>query len=154
MHIFRTFSEEKKAYFVAKAIVETRKHTPILTTGQLVTLIEESSFDPKSKTRIFQALRMEVNSELSVIETALSDAVDMLESGGRLSVISFHSVEDRCVKQTLQQYTKDIADPVTGQPSVPRSLKKVTKKPIVPTDAEIQTNPRARSAKLRVVEKI
>jgi 16S rRNA (cytosine1402-N4)-methyltransferase len=78
----------------------------------------------------------------------------MSESGSRIEVITFHSLEDRLVKQTFQKYTHDIPDEVTGKTKIPKILEKIQKKPIIPTDEEISRNPRSRSAKLRVVEKL
>ena len=142
--IFREFGEDKRAYFLAKAIVEARKKKPITTAAELAALVESkvpARFRGKihPATRIFQALRMETNSELENLRTVLPAASQLLLSGGRLVVVSFHSGEDRIVKH----FFKDN-----------ESLKILTKKPLVPTEGEEQSNPRARSAKLRAAAKI
>lgn len=153
-HIFYAYGEEPKTRFIVDAIIKARKTKPLETTGELATLIEEASYDPKSKLRVFQALRMEVNDELGVIEDALEDIITLSQKGSRIEVITFHSLEDRLVKQVFQKYTHDIPDEITGKTKIPKILEKVQKKPIIPTDAEISENPRSRSAKLRVVEKL
>jgi 16S rRNA (cytosine1402-N4)-methyltransferase len=153
LEIFRDYGEEPKAYFVAKAIVERRKTTPILTTKDLLSVIEASSFDPKSKVRVFQALRIAVNDEFGSIESSLAQAVKLLAPEGRLAAITFHSLEDRLVKTACKAYERDVPDPVTGRALVEAQLKRVFKKPVEPSEEEIQNNPRSRSAKLRVYEK-
>lgn len=129
-----------------------------------VKAIVESVFPDKRRdtngllARVFQAIRMEINGELYQIEKSISDAVKCLKSGGRLVVMSYHSVEDRCVKETVAQFEKDCICP-EGLPICQcggnhRLLKKVNRKPILPTAAEIARNSRARSAKLRVYERV
>lgn len=152
--IFYDFWEEPKTRFIVDAILEARAIKPIETTKELANIIEKSSFDQKSKLRVFQALRMEVNNELWVIKTALDSVIPLLQKEGRICVITFHSLEDRLVKQVFTQYHTDIRDEFTGQTKIPKILEKVHKKPLIPTDTEISENPRSRSAKLRVVEKI
>ncbi|MBN2854099.1 16S rRNA (cytosine(1402)-N(4))-methyltransferase RsmH [Patescibacteria group bacterium] len=144
--IFREYGEEKQAYRIAKKIVETRKKKKIKTTADLCALIEEIiPLRPWSKihpaTKVFQALRMETNKELEVLTEALEKAEKRLKRGGRLVVVSFHSGEDRIVKNFLKN-RKGI------------SFKILTKKPLGPEVSEINNNKRARSAKLRVAEKI
>ena len=151
--ILKDYGEESKAFFIAKAIVDARKKSPITTTGELVQIIEQSSFDKKSPVRVFQALRIELNQEFAHIEESLQKAVRLLALNGRIAVISFHSLEDRVVKQTFAQFEKDEIDDFTGQTKKPAVLKRVNKKPILPTEEEIQNNPRSRSAKLRIVQK-
>jgi 16S rRNA (cytosine1402-N4)-methyltransferase len=153
-HIFYTYGEEPKTRFIVDAIIKARKIKPIETTTELAKLIEASSFDQKSKLRVFQALRMEVNNELGVTEEALDDMIHLLDKGWRIEVITFHSLEDRLVKQIFHKYTHDIPDEFTGKTKIPKILEKIHKKPIIPTEEEISQNPRSRSAKLRVVEKI
>jgi 16S rRNA (cytosine1402-N4)-methyltransferase len=107
--------------------------------------------------RVFQAIRMEVNGEIAQIEDGLKAAVTALKAGGRLCVLSYHSVEDRAVKETVAAFEKDCVCP-PGQPvctcgSANRKLRKVLRKPALPTEAELAANPRSRSAKLRVLEK-
>jgi len=143
--IFREYGEEKQAYRIAKAIIEARKKKRLKTTTDLITIIE-TAVPPRyfhkinPATRIFQALRMETNEELKVLEETLPIAVELLAPGGRLVVVSFHSGEDRIVKRFFRAATAN--------------LKIITKKPLIPTVEETVTNPRSRSAKLRVAEKI
>jgi 16S rRNA (cytosine1402-N4)-methyltransferase len=142
--IFQEYGEEKHAYQIAKAIVRARQEKSIKTTGDLVAIIEKTiPFRYRSKihpaTRVFQALRMETNEELTSLLEVLPDALSLLKPKGRLVVVSFHSGEDRIVKRFFK-----------GEDSV----KILTKRPLIPTDSETEANPRARSAKLRVAEKI
>jgi 16S rRNA (cytosine1402-N4)-methyltransferase len=143
--IFHLYGEEKNSYAIAKAIVEAIKKKPIEKTGDLVPIIKAlkhkniKTIHPATK--VFQALRIAVNNELEVLRQALPQAVEVLASGGRLAVISFHSLEDRIVKQ----YFRSIENTL---------VKVVTKKPVVPSREEIRKNPRSRSAKMRVVEKL
>lgn len=141
------YAEERFARRIAKKIVEVRAKTPIETTFQLVEVVKSAlpgaakrgKTNPATKT--FQALRIAVNDELSVLETFITDAFTLLAPGGRLAIITFHSIEDRIVKLRF----KELASAELGQ--------LVTKKPIVPSAEELNTNPRARSAKLRIIEK-
>ncbi|MEJ5339671.1 MAG: 16S rRNA (cytosine(1402)-N(4))-methyltransferase RsmH [Aquificaceae bacterium] len=138
--IFREYGEEPYARRVARAIVLARSKKPIETTGELVKVV--TSVLPyrggriHPATRVFQAIRMEVNQELKSLETALYKTLEFLRSGGRLVVISFHSLEDRLVKNFIKDH-----------------LKPLTKKPIRPTMEEVRINPASRSAKLRAGEK-
>jgi len=142
--ILRTYGEEKFAGRIAAAVVEARKRGPITGTQQLVDVI--GSCVPATyrngrlhfATRTFQALRIAVNDELGSVKVVLPELVDLLESGGRLGVISFHSLEDRIVKQTFRELAK------AGKIDI------VTKRPIIASEDEARHNPRARSAKLRV----
>lgn len=154
LRVLREYGEEPKAFFIAKAVVAKRKAHPLKTTADFLQVIEESSFDPKSKVRAFQAVRIAVNDEFGSIESSLAQAVELLVPGGRLSVITFHSLEDRLVKTALAEFTKDVPDPLTGMPLVKAALKKVHKKPLEPSEEEVKNNPRSRSAKLRVCEKV
>lgn len=141
------YGEERYARRIAKRIVEARVSAPIQTTGDLVAIIEEAVPQTYTRgkihpaTRTFQALRIVVNDELQALEEALGKAVHLLKSGGRLAVISFHSVEDRVVKQTLRRFAQEERGLVH------------TKKPITPSAEEVSENPRARSAKMRVFGK-
>jgi 16S rRNA (cytosine1402-N4)-methyltransferase len=153
--IFR-YGEERFSRQIAKAIVEAR---PLQTTGQLATVIE--TVKPARKrlhpaTQTFQALRIEVNKELDHLKEVLPQAVANLKAGGRIAVISFHSLEDRIVKEYFHRESMDCLCP-PKQPICTcghkATLKEVTKKPIAPGVAEIKANPRARSAKLRIAEK-
>lgn len=152
--IFREYGEERLSREIAKAIVSGRKDHSIETVGDLVNIILDTyRHKLKSKapvpwvgglhpaTKIFQALRMVVNDELGVVEQVLPQAIQTLSPGGRLAVITFHSLEDRIVKH----YFKSQED---------KTIRIITKKPIVASDGEAEKNPRARSAKLRVVERI
>jgi len=140
--IFRQFGEERFSARIAQRVVRERKMVRITTTTQLADVVA-SAVPARGKihpaTKVFQALRMEVNDELSHIEKGLGDAIGLLKSGGRIAVISFHSLEDRLVKQLFK-----------GRDD----LGLINKKVIRPSDEETSENPRARSAKLRVAEKI
>jgi 16S rRNA (cytosine1402-N4)-methyltransferase len=151
------YGEEPRARRIAKLIVQAR---PIETTTQLAEIVKQayhghSRIHPA--TRTFQALRIAVNDELSVLEEALPCALQALRPGGRLAVISFHSLEDRIVKEYFRRESKDrINPPYERIHEVERkaTLKEVNRKPITPDEKEIRENPRARSAKLRVAEKL
>lgn len=140
--IFYEYGEERRSRQVAKAIVEARKRKRIRTTGELVEIIKPVAQRGKlhPATLVFQALRIEVNDELGQLERGLKAAMKKLCPGGRMAVISFHSLEDRIVKNSL----RDAKD----------QLKVLTKKPIGPSVEEIRVNPRSRSAKLRAGEAI
>ncbi len=161
--VIRDYSEEKWASRISKFIVEARKEKEIKTTGQLVDIIKAAvpaaarREGPHPAKRTFQALRIAVNRELDVLAEALEQAVRCLEPGGRLAVITFHSLEDRIVKDKIVNWLGKCTCP-PGFPvctcGAQAQVKQITKKPIIPSDEEIESNPRARSAKLRVVEKI
>ncbi len=142
------FGEERAARRIARAIVERRRSQPFTRTADLAALVARAVGGRHGRihpaTRTFQALRIAVNQELDRLATALPIAVDLLAPGGRLAVISFHSLEDRIVKQFLRAEA-------TG--ATPR-LVVISKKPLVATSAEVASNPRARSAKLRIAERI
>lgn len=152
--IFFQYADEKKAPFIARAIVEARKSEDIVSTYQLVRIISEASFDKKSPLRVFQALRIAVNNEFWHIIDSLTQAVEHLRIGGKIAIITFHSIEDRLVKQFFSPLLEGVQDEITGQIVIPPKYKKYNKKPIVPTEDEIIHNPRSRSAKLRVYERI
>jgi len=152
------YGEERYSRRVARAIVQAR---PIRQTGELAQIIERAV--PRSRerihpaTRTFQALRIAVNYELGALERTLPQAVSLLKPGGRLAVISFHSLEDRIVKNFMREEARDCICP----PEAPRCvcdhkprLKIITRKPITATDEEVERNPRARSAKLRIAERV
>jgi 16S rRNA (cytosine1402-N4)-methyltransferase len=152
------YGEEPRSRQIARAIVEAR---PIDTTVQLAEVISRAlgrrrgALHPATLT--FQALRIAVNQELESIERALPDAVHALAPGGRLAVITFHSLEDRIVKRFLQQESRDCICPSEYpicQCAHVRTVRLVTRKPMVPSAAELAANPRSRSAKLRVAEKL
>ena len=151
------YGEERDSRRIARAIVKAR---PLHTTRELVAIIEAVSPRRGDRihpaTRTFQALRIAVNEELASIEEVLPQAVTNLKSGGRLAVISFHSLEDRIVKEFFREQSKDLVNPPYEQiykEERKAMLKEVNRKPITPSDEEIKNNPRARSAKLRIVEK-
>jgi len=158
--VFREFGEERHAGRVARRIVQERDRAAITTTLRLAEIV--SSVVPKGKsrihpaTRVFMALRIAVNGELERLEEALLAAIDSLVSGGRLAVITFHSLEDRIVKRTFARLAKGCVCPpklpicVCGKKA---HVKPITKKPIMPSEAETERNPRARSAQLRAVQK-
>lgn len=157
--IFYKYAEEKFSKSIANNICKNR---PINSTLQLVDVIKKSVPTKYALTRhpervIFQAIRIEVNRELSVLERVLPDAISILNSGGRISVITFHSLEDRIVKQVFKKYS-DIDDLVKGLPVIPDEykplIKLVNKKPILPSDDECKENSRSKSSKLRIIEKI
>lgn len=145
--IFR-FGEERYSRRIAEAIARARRTEPIKTTGELKAIVLRAM--PKSKnwqkihpaTRTFQALRIAVNSELDALEEGLVKGIDVLREGGKVCVISFHSLEDRIVKNIFKEFAKQAV------------LRIVTKKPITPKEEELKINPRSRSAKLRVALKV
>jgi 16S rRNA (cytosine1402-N4)-methyltransferase len=151
------YGDERASRRIAQAIVKAR---PLQTTLQLAAVIE--SVLPRRgrvhpATRTFQALRMAVNQELERVENVLPQAVAALRSGGRLAIISFHSLEDRIVKEYFRAESKDLVNPPYEQiyeVEKKATLKEINRKVIIPGEAEIKANPRARSAKLRVVEKL
>lgn len=160
--IIRDYGEEKKWRLAARAIVHARQQQPILTTSQLAEVLKSAlgHFSKKAIhpcTLTFQALRICVNKELDVLENFLSKSMEALNPKGRLAVISFHSLEDRIVKNQMRFAASDKWDTV-GIGGIFRDkdplVELVTKKPLIATDEECEKNPRSRSAKLRVVEKI
>ena len=157
------YGEERWARRIAAFIVREREKAPIKTTGQLVDIIKAAipasarRKGPHPAKRTFQALRIEVNDELGILERAVKDGVDLLKSGGRICVITFHSLEDRKIKNIF----RELENPCTCPPKAPACvcgkkpvIRAVTRKPVVPDKEEIQQNPRARSAGLRVAEKL
>lgn len=160
--IFREYGEERQARRVARSIVAARKEAPVVTTGDLRRIIRrakggrsrrEGRVDPA--TRVFQALRIEVNQELAGLEKLLEQAIALLDQDGRLVVISYHSLEDRLVKHTLRDLARGEVDPVTGRTrSETRAIELLTGKPVRPSQEEIDSNPRARSARLRAARRL
>lgn len=157
------YGEERFSSRIASNIVRERERAPIKTTGELVEIIKssipfaarEGGHHPAK--RSFQAIRIEVNAELDVIAPAIRSAVSLLNKGGRIAIITFHSLEDRIVKQTFASLAegctcpKDFPICVCGKKP---TVKVITRKPILPTKEELEQNPRSRSAKLRVAEKL
>jgi len=156
--ILWNYGEEKASGKIAREIENVRAENPIKTTGDLADIVKKFTperFHNKACSRVFQAIRIHVNRELDVLEIALEQTMKMLKPGGRLAIISFHSLEDRIVKKFIKDKTTDCICP----PEFPicncdhRALvKNVTRKPILPSEEELKTNNRSRSAKLRVVE--
>ena len=156
--LLRKYGEEIHSRQIARRVIQKR---PIQTTGELAYIIEQAVGGRRGKihpaTRTFQALRIAVNHEMQNLESALKQAVSLLGFGGRLAVISYHSLEDRIVKQLLQRESRDCICPpeviqcVCGHKA---SLKIITRKIIYPSLAEIEMNPRSRSAKLRAAERV
>ncbi|MFC4409306.1 16S rRNA (cytosine(1402)-N(4))-methyltransferase RsmH [Chungangia koreensis] len=163
VRIFYRYGEEKFSKQVARKIEEARKKKAIETTFELVDLIKEGIPAAARRTgghpakRIFQAIRIAVNDELGAAEDSLTDALTLLKVGGRISVITFHSLEDRLCK-TIFKEASSLPELPPGLPVIPEGmepkLKLITRKPIVPSDDEIEMNNRARSAKLRIAERI
>ena len=160
--IFYKYGEDKFSNNIAKKIVEYRATKPIETTLELVEIIKSAvpikfRLDKHPARQIFQAIRIEVNHELDELEPALEQALDLLKVGGRVCVITFHSLEDRIVKNYFKEKC-EIDDRVKGMPNIPNEylpdFRLVSNKAIVPSNEELNDNPRARSSKLRVIERI
>lgn len=154
------YGEEKRARVIARKIIQERKQRPIKTTLQLAELIKETvkgKYKTHPATQTFQALRIYVNDELDVLESTLHQAVEVMKKDGHIAVISYHSLEDRIVKNTFRYYTKNCIcsnELVVCQCNFQKKLYLLTKRPIIPSGIEVQENPRARSAKLRVAKRI
>ncbi|MBB1294682.1 16S rRNA (cytosine(1402)-N(4))-methyltransferase RsmH [Pseudoalteromonas sp. SR41-4] len=162
VHVIKTYGEEKFGRRIAHKVLEVRAHTPITTTKQLADLVDEAvPVKDKFKhpaTRTFQAIRIYINSELEEIQTALQAALGVLKPGGRLVVISFHSLEDRIVKQFIKKQSKGVALP-RGLPLTDAQINKnltlkAVGKAIKPSQAEVDRNPRSRSSVLRVAQRL
>ena len=160
--IFLKYGEDKFSNNIAKKIVEYRTTKKIETTLELVEIIKTAvpmkfRIDKHPARQIFQAIRIEVNHELDVLEPALNQALDLINVGGRIAVITFHSLEDRLVKNIFREKCK-IDEKLKGLPNIPEEylpdFKLVENKAIVPSEEELEKNPRARSSKLRVIERV
>ncbi|MCI8588636.1 MAG: 16S rRNA (cytosine(1402)-N(4))-methyltransferase RsmH [Bacilli bacterium] len=160
--IFFQYGEEKYSNSIARGIVRAREEKKIETTLQLVEIIKHSVPEKYSREKhparkVFQAIRIEVNHELEILEQSLKDASCMLKVGGRLCVITFHSLEDRIVKNLFRSLT-EIDSKVKGLPNIPEEYlpdyRLVTTKPISPSNLELEENARSRSSKLRIIERI
>ena len=158
--IFFKYGEERNSRKIAKEICSRRKDTRIETTLQLVEIITRvipSINQNKTLSRIFQSLRIYINDELGVLKTFLDESVTLLKKGGRIVIISYHSLEDRIVKETFKYETLDCICPKeypVCKCDKERRLRILTKKPVIPSPEEIAQNPRARSAKLRAAERV
>ena len=159
--VIKNYGEERWAKRIAEFIVNTRENKKIETTGELVSVIKAAvpkgarQDGPHPAKRTFQALRIEVNGELTVLEQTVRDAADVLAEGARMGIIAFHSLEDRIVKNTFRQLESGCTCPPEfpvcvcgGKPKI----RIITRKPLLPSEEEISENPRARSAKLRIAE--
>ena len=161
-HIIRDYGEDKFAKNIAKHIVAARKKAPIETTGQLVEIIRQSipmKFQKMSghpAKRTFQAIRIELNHELEVLKDSLDDMIDLLNPGGRICIITFHSLEDRIVKAAFRKNENPCTCPSDFPVCVCGKVSKgsiITRKPILPSEEEMETNSRSKSAKLRIFER-
>jgi 16S rRNA (cytosine1402-N4)-methyltransferase len=161
--VIQDYGEERWAKRIANFIIRERKNKPIVTTGELVTIIKNAipaaarRKGPHPAKRTFQAIRIEVNNELGILEQTIRDISELLNDGGRIGIITFHSLEDRIVKNVFKDLSKKCKCPPEypvcrcgGKPT----LRTITKKPIIPSEWELEKNPRSRSAKLRVAEKV
>lgn len=161
--IFFRYGEEKFSKQIAREIERVREKQAIETTGELVDIIKTAIPAPARRNgghpakRVFQAIRIAVNDELSVVEESLEQAIELLNLNGRISVITFHSLEDRIVKTMFKEYSS-VKDLPPGLPIIPEEfqpeMKVVTRKPILPSEKELEENNRSRSAKLRIAERI
>lgn len=161
--IIFNYGEERWARRIAEFIVEERSNSPIETTLELVSVIKKAipkkvrmeGHHPAKKT--FQAIRIEVNRELDVLQNSIEKMVGLLNPGGRLAIITFHSLEDRIVKEAFKDLYKDCICPLHLPQCIcdkKREIEIITRKPIVASKDEVSANPRSRSAKLRVAEKL
>ncbi len=158
--VFKEYGEEKRARFLARRIADRRKEKEIKSSNDFIDIVK-GLYRPndlnKNLSRLFQALRIEINNELENLKIGLKDSVEALAIGGRLLVISYHSLEDRIVKNFFREASRQCNCP-PGFPEcmcgAVESLKLITRKPMIPSDDEIKRNVRARSAKLRIAERI
>lgn len=160
--IFFKYGEEKYSSSIARAIVKYRENKKIETTLELVEVIKsampmKAKRDKHPARKVFQAIRIEVNHELDILDKAIRDSLDLLDINGRLAIITFHSLEDRIVKNIFKEVTH-IDERVKGLPNIPEeylsNFKLVNNKAIIPSDTELDNNNRSRSAKLRIIERI
>lgn len=160
--IFFKYGEEKYSSSIARTIVKYRENKKIETTLELVEIIKsampmKAKRDKHPARKVFQAIRIEVNHELDILDKAIRDSLDLLDINGRLAIITFHSLEDRIVKNIFKEVTH-IDERVKGLPNIPEeylsNFKLVNNKAIIPSDMELDNNNRSRSAKLRIIERI
>lgn len=156
--MFKFYGEIDNAFKLSQLIIKARQQNVINTTNELITVIKSCTpkfEEHKYLAKVFQALRLEVNQELMVLEECLTQCTELLVSGGRLVIISYHSLEDRLVKNIIKTgNTNGVEQKDIIYGTVKKVYKNLTSKPILPTNEEIAINTRARSAKLRVAEKI
>ena len=159
--VIRNYGEERFAFQIAKKVVAARRERPVVTTGEFAALVRSAvrTREPgqDAATRSFQALRIHINQELRQLEVALPQAVDLMRPGGRLVVISFHSLEDRIVKNFMRE--QSVADDLPKDlplraDQLPKARLRLVGKPVRPSPSEVEANPRARSAVMRVAEKL
>ena len=162
LNIFYKYAEEPRSKDIVRGIINARKNKEITRTLELVEIIRNSIganyfYKKHPEREIFQALRIEVNHELQAIEIALPEAIKRLKKGGRICVITFHSLEDRLVKHIFKKYS-EVPEFFKGMPDIPLEyqplIKLINKKPIIPSDKELVENSRSKSAKLRIIERI
>ena len=162
LNIFYKYAEEPRSKDIVRGIINARKNKEITRTLELVEIIRNSVganyfYKKHPEREIFQALRIEVNHELQAIEIALPEAIKRLKKGGRICVITFHSLEDRLVKHIFKKYS-EVPEFFKGMPDIPLEyqplIKLINKKPIIPSDKELVENSRSKSAKLRIIERI
>jgi 16S rRNA (cytosine1402-N4)-methyltransferase len=159
--LFRRYGEEPRARAAARGIAAAREQAPIETTARLAEVVSRALGGRRGRlhpaTRVFQALRIEVNDELGALRAGLREAIDLLAPGGRLAVIAFHSLEDRLVKEAFRRHAGRMVALQQGgerwEGEEPR-LKEICRKPVFAGEEEVQANPRARSARLRVAERM
>ncbi len=158
--VLKQYGEEPLAARISKAIIRERDRGPISRTAQLARIVSDAVPDRQRKrhpaTRTFQAIRIYINDELDALRAALDASIDLLRSGGRLCVISFHSLEDRIVKRFMRDQSRE-SEAWRGMPDIPESERppfRIVGKPIAPDVEETSTNPRARSARLRIAERL
>jgi 16S rRNA (cytosine1402-N4)-methyltransferase len=159
--LFLRYGEEPMSRSIAKALIAARGKRRITTTGELSGVVRSvqgrRDLVIKTLARIYQALRIEVNDELGVLKKALEDGIESLSPGGRMAVISYHSLEDRIVKQFFAARAREDWGPkgvALREPIQKATVALITRKPLLAGEDEVQRNPRARSAKLRVIEKL
>ena len=153
--LFQEYAEVQKAHLLVRGIIDAREKSPLQSSSDLVSIVEET-YGFKAKRvlpQIFQALRIAVNDEMEALKILLEHGPLLLKPNGRMGIISYHSLEDRMVKQRFRALTQATKDPITGADLAPASFTLLTKKALQPTLEEVESNPRSRSAKLRIIQK-
>ena len=157
LSLLRTYTDLKRPHAVAKAIVKARENTPIDTTMRLTEAVKETMNprqEKKELAQVFQALRIEVNQEMTALRRLLQAAAAELRAGGRLAIITYHSIEDRMVKNFIKTGNVEGIEEKDFFGKISTPWRQITRSPIVPDEEEVERNPRSRSAKLRIAEKI